>query len=212
MSEAKRAGGRPRDPDNDTAILQAALELLIERADGASIEQVAKRAGVARLTVYRRFANKEELLIKAVETARTIAAPRLAELASLSVEELVEAWALAMAQPGARNLLARLLGAPCRTIHGCSERTGRPISSRAARFSPSWWKRERDAGRLPADTDPELFQDTVAGTLFYRLMVNPVEVTVDQMRDYLRAVLLHQLGYRADPTATVPRRRDPQAE
>ncbi|GAA1678665.1 TetR/AcrR family transcriptional regulator [Fodinicola feengrottensis] len=211
MSEAKRAGGRPRDPDNDTAILQAALELLIERgADGASIEQVAKRAGVARLTVYRRFANKEELLIKAVETARTIAAPRLAELASLSVEELVEAWALAMAQPGARNLLARLLGTLPDNPRLFGTYWEAYIEPRRAIFAVVV-ERERDAGRLPADTDPELFQDTVAGTLFYRLMVNPVEVTVDQMRDYLRAVL-HQLGYRADPTATVPRRRDPQAE
>jgi AcrR family transcriptional regulator len=197
MSDQKRAGGRPRDPQNDAAILRAALELLIERGpDGTSIEQVAKRAGVARLTVYRRFANKDELLIKAVESARMSAAPQLAALAELSFDELIDALALAMSQPDARKLLARLVGTLPDNPRLFGTYWEMYVQPRRALFA-AVVERERDAGRLPASTDPQLFQDMVAGTLFYRLTVNPVEPTADQLRDYVRATLL-QLGYRPD--------------
>lgn len=195
MTAGKRAGGRPRDPDNDAAILAAALEMLIERGvDGTSIEQVAKRAGVARLTVYRRFATKEELLVSAVEAGRATAAPELADIAELSIDQLVDAWVQALMAPGARGLLARMIGTM-------------PDSSTLFR---SYWRshveprrklfleiiqRERSAGRLPADTDPELFQDLIAGAVIYRLVINPEVPTAAEFRSYLFQALA-QLGYR----------------
>ena len=73
-----RGRGRPRDPDIDTAILRAAFELFVERGiDGASIEQIAKRAGVGKLTVYRRWSSKEELLAQAIESLILLAHPQL---------------------------------------------------------------------------------------------------------------------------------------
>ncbi|MGV0659512.1 helix-turn-helix domain-containing protein, partial [Mycolicibacterium pulveris] len=54
MTTATPARGRPRDPALDTAILTAALELFIAQGISAmSIEQVAKRAGVGKPTIYR---------------------------------------------------------------------------------------------------------------------------------------------------------------
>ena len=65
--DAPRALGRPRDPKLDSAILVAALELLAsEGYDGLTIEAVAARAGVGKASVYRRFSNKEELVVEAV--------------------------------------------------------------------------------------------------------------------------------------------------
>ncbi|MFC7110976.1 helix-turn-helix domain-containing protein [Nonomuraea rubra] len=64
----RRGRGRPRDPETDAAILRAALELFIERGvEGTSMEQIAKRAGVGKLTVYRRWSTKEDLIAQAVE-------------------------------------------------------------------------------------------------------------------------------------------------
>ena len=63
--------GRPRDPVVDQAILRAALELFVEHGiAGASIERIAKRAGVAKTSVYRRWSSREALLAQAIETAR----------------------------------------------------------------------------------------------------------------------------------------------
>ena len=60
--------GRPRDPNVDEKILGAALELLAERGfKGATIRAIASRAGVGTPAIYRRHANREELLAVAVE-------------------------------------------------------------------------------------------------------------------------------------------------
>ena len=55
-------GGRAPDPAKDAAILRAARERFFERGFLAtSIEEVAARASVSKVTVYKRFATKEAL-------------------------------------------------------------------------------------------------------------------------------------------------------
>ncbi len=59
--------GRPRDSGIDARILNAACELFLEGgAKHASMEGVAKRAGVGKVTVYRRYANRREMLAAAL--------------------------------------------------------------------------------------------------------------------------------------------------
>ncbi len=61
--------GRPRDSAIDRRITNAAIELFLEGgAKHASMEGVAKRAGVGKVTVYRRYANRRELLVAAIRT------------------------------------------------------------------------------------------------------------------------------------------------
>ena len=57
--------GRPRDPAVDAAILDAAIEEIVERGmGGLSMESVALRAGVAKTTVYRRWAGTGDLALR----------------------------------------------------------------------------------------------------------------------------------------------------
>ena len=70
------AGQRRREPDGKRArIFSAALEIFCERGfHNATMDQVAERAGVAKGTVYRYFASKEELLRELFrEAARELA-------------------------------------------------------------------------------------------------------------------------------------------
>lgn len=61
--------GRPRDPSRDVAIVEATLALLAEGGYGAvTMEAVAARAGVGKATLYRRYPNKEQLVVDAVAT------------------------------------------------------------------------------------------------------------------------------------------------
>jgi AcrR family transcriptional regulator len=61
--DAVRRPGRPRSLEADTAIIDATLELIVTGGiDGLSVESVAARAGVGKATIYRRWANKDELV------------------------------------------------------------------------------------------------------------------------------------------------------
>jgi AcrR family transcriptional regulator len=111
--------GRPRSVDADRAIIDAVLEEVIAVGiDGMSIEQIAARAGVAKATVYRRWPNKEALLLDAVTGVQV----ELPTLAGVSVRddlvELVDSMRRRVAdaaQPG-ESLASRLY--PCMIAEG----------------------------------------------------------------------------------------------
>jgi len=71
-AEPARPPGRPRSPRADEAIVSAVLDLLTEgvSVDALSIEAVAARAGVGKATIYRRWSNKEALLVDAVRALK----------------------------------------------------------------------------------------------------------------------------------------------
>lgn len=83
--QERKAPGRPRNALADEAILKAVLDLLSEGQAVAaiSIEAVAARAGVGKATIYRRWANKEALIIDAVAAMKG----PLPELAGESVRD-----------------------------------------------------------------------------------------------------------------------------
>src|ERR1700754_3722021 len=71
-AQERKAPGRPRNAQADEAILEAVLELLSagQSAAAISIEAVAAKAGVGKATIYRRWPNKEALLIDAVQAMK----------------------------------------------------------------------------------------------------------------------------------------------
>ncbi|MFB7044424.1 TetR/AcrR family transcriptional regulator, partial [Streptomyces sp. NPDC056294] len=59
--------GRPRSTEADEAILEATRAALVELGwSKLTMGDVAGRAGVAKTTLYRRWANKSELVVDAV--------------------------------------------------------------------------------------------------------------------------------------------------
>jgi AcrR family transcriptional regulator len=70
--QERKAPGRPRNVQADEAIIEAAIALLASGMSGAalSIEAVAAKAGVGKATIYRRWPNKEALLVDAVGTMK----------------------------------------------------------------------------------------------------------------------------------------------
>ena len=79
-AEPIRRRGRPRDLDKLHAILDAASALFLERGiAGTTMESVAERACVSKMTVYGHFRDKPSLLSAVFE--RNIKAIRLPDLA-----------------------------------------------------------------------------------------------------------------------------------
>jgi AcrR family transcriptional regulator len=102
MDRGASAGGAPasnratRAAERRAAIVDAALEEFIARGFAATrLDDIAKRAGVAKGTIYLHFKDKESMF---EELVRTVIVPVVARLAALpppagSVRDLVEAFA-----------------------------------------------------------------------------------------------------------------------
>jgi len=61
--------GRPRDPDMDETILRATVELLSEVGYvRVTVADVARRAGVSKPAIYRRWSQKSQLVVEAMVT------------------------------------------------------------------------------------------------------------------------------------------------
>ncbi|MFC4562994.1 TetR/AcrR family transcriptional regulator [Nocardiopsis mangrovi] len=195
----RKRPGRPRDPEADTAILRAAVESLIERGvDQTSIEHVAKRAGVTKVTVYRRWRTKEDLLAHAIESVRDDlpnVAPRLTPGVPLTevIEQLLPQWGEALADPRFRSLSARLLAAG----------TSHPTLLNAYRTHHVLPRRERARAimlqaRLDRQIDPaadvDMLMDMMEGAIIHRLLLSIEPITPEEATRYLRR-LLAQAGF-----------------
>jgi AcrR family transcriptional regulator len=70
-TELRRLPGGRKDPEADRLILETTHRLLREQGyDRLTMDAVAREAGVARTTVYRRYRDKADLVSAAIETLR----------------------------------------------------------------------------------------------------------------------------------------------
>ncbi len=187
-----RGRGRPRDPETDAAILAAALELFVERGvEGTSMEQVAKRAGVGKLTLYRRWSSKEDLLAQAIEQwVRAEVTPSAAEVYALEPRDLVErvlpAAAEMAASTGFRALVARIMGSAV-SHPALMEVYWRHYILPRRELAAAMLRRAQQDGLVAADADLDVLIDMMAGAVTYRvLQPDPPDAT--EMLRYLRAV------------------------
>lgn len=198
MTEASGTRGRPRDAALDTAILRAALDLFITHGVGAmSIEQVARRAGVGKPTVYRRWSTKEQLVADAIERHVTVDIrwPTPEEIGVTPVQDLVRrnisAAARTATEPTFRALVAAVYGSA--VTHPLLMQTYwvHHIVPRRA-MTVLMLQRARDDGRIADDADLEVLVDMLAGAATYRVL-QPKPPTERQMRRYL-TTLYRQVG------------------
>ncbi len=189
MNKEKRKPGRPRSAEADSAIVEATLDLLDQGGvEAVKIEEVARRAGVARTTVYRRFPSRSDLVLGACEdvVSRYLRVPDTGAVRS-DVVELLTTLIHALTRTRARHVIPNLLAL----------RTADPKLEAATRVV---WERRRDAmvevlrrgvqrGELPADADPGLLADLLHGPLYYRLLVSGAPIGRGLAEEIADAVL-----------------------
>lgn len=163
--------GRPRDPRIDASVFEATLALLDEVGySGLSLEMVARRAGVGRPSLYRRWPNKAAVVVDALASAAgTDPAPdtgRLQEDLLAVQREMAALYNTAFARRVVPALLGDLAGQP--------DLAGR---FRAAYVSPRRasvcraLSRAQGRGEIPEGSDPELICDLLAGPLLLEAFV-----------------------------------------
>jgi AcrR family transcriptional regulator len=186
-----RRRGRPRSQAADQAILRAALKVFIESGvEGASIEQIADYAGVARTTLYRRWSSKEALIAQAIASARGEGERWAAERArsAKSVEPLIKALAQVVTRSEYKGLAARLIG----SVPGCPELmetywNNYLLPRRTAMLQLI--EAARDQGIVREDRDPEILLDLISGAIIHHLLVRPGNPTRTEMHAYLSRVM-----------------------
>jgi AcrR family transcriptional regulator len=194
----KNTAGRPRSAVVEQAIMQSALELFIEHGvAGASIERIAKRAGVAKTSIYRRWSNREALLAQAIEVFRNATGftiDLLDRTAPRDFAKLLISACEMTARPEIRKLVARLIGSfpdHPKLLEVYLETYFLPRRSAFIRAL----QRVQSAGLLAQDVDVGALADMLIGALVYRLLLSPrSESSVGELRDHVRR-LLRQTGF-----------------
>ncbi|MEV0612237.1 helix-turn-helix domain-containing protein [Nonomuraea sp. NPDC050404] len=195
-TRSARPPGRPRSQEADLAILAAALDLLIEQgAAQTSIEQVARRAGVTRATVYRRFADKTALLVRALEWANHDHDTELPGWRD--VEHMFADWAAHLAVPRNRRLLRRLFG----SVDDYPELvlTYRMVNGgRRAAAVREVLCRTRDLGLLPPGLDVPVVQEMLSAAVVNHVALHPDDEDPGRIAAYFMAIM-KQFGHREVP-------------
>lgn len=208
----RRADERPQE------LLDAALAVFVERGFAAArLEEVAKRAGVSKGTVYLYFSGKEDLLKALVQSA--------------IVPQLEHIEALARDHSGScRELLIKMVGAMWRGI-ALSPLSGIPklMLSEAGNFPDlarffleaviqrHWalMRRVMEEGmergefrRLPADLAVRIFIAPMMMAVFWKHSFMPLEETPLDMARYFDVALEMSLASIAAPAANTLERNE----
>ena len=173
MASAKVAKRRPggRSARVQAAAIAATLAELAEVGYAAlSLESVARRAGVHKTTLYRRWGTREELVLESMlaRAGEQISVPDTGSLR----QDLLE-----LASTAAANAASPEVAAMARAVAGESPRDGR-LAAANRRF---WAERlaldavivERaiERGEAAVGTDPELVIEAVLGPIHLRLLL-----------------------------------------
>ncbi|MFV0133568.1 TetR/AcrR family transcriptional regulator [Streptomyces sp. HMX87] len=197
-----RAGrtGRPRSAAADAAILAATRAALVELGwSKLTLSDVAMRAGVAKTTLYRRWAGKNQLVVDAVaELFDELELPDTGSLAA-DIEGVVLQFAAILARPEAKSGLMAVVAESTRD-DALRERIRESIVERQKRLVVQGRARAQARGELPAESDAaeaartaDLVFDVVAGAVVHRTLVSAEPADEEWVRGFTR-VLLTGLG------------------
>jgi AcrR family transcriptional regulator len=188
--------GRPRSAAADQAIAQAAIASLIEDGyAGLTMAGVAHRAGVSTATLYRRFHDKDELVIASLEHFSERRAP--VDTGSLlgDLRAVLSRIGEALAGDGGR-ILEGLMSETLR-----NRDLGERIRSRLVPGQHDQLRaildRAYGRGELPCEVDVDLAESIIAGPLYHRMLIAVRPVTTDVIES-LVPVLARALGAEVD--------------
>jgi len=192
-----RAAGRPRSTTADTAILAATREALVELGwSKLTLGDVATRAGVAKTTLYRRWAGKNELVVDAVaELFDELELPDRGSLAA-DIEGVVLQFAAILARPEAKSGLMAVVAESVRD-EALRERIRESIVDRQKCLVVEGRARAQARGELPPESDPseaartaDLIFDVVAGAVVHRTLVSAEPADENWVHSFTQVLLL----------------------
>lgn len=188
----RRPGGRAERVR--TAVLGAASELLDEVGyDALTFDEVARRAGVHRTTVYRRWPTKPELVSDAVglQASEHVPIPDTGTLAG-DLRELGRAVvANITSEVGARR--SRSIVGAASSSDELSQQVYALMRNRLQMSVPIV-ERAIERGELPPGIEPRRLLDPIVGTVWFRLLLTGEPTTSDDL-DTIVAMVVAGAGH-----------------
>ncbi|KAA8887251.1 TetR/AcrR family transcriptional regulator [Nocardia colli] len=183
MTDSPRvpAGAAVMQPQVTTAITRAAFAELAEVGYGKlTMEGVARRAGVSKPTLYRRWATKEQLVLALVEQV-AVAAAEVPDTGSLrgDLRAFLEVTAAGFSHPLASRIIPDLLAEGIRTpaVADALQAVGLGRREKVGQIL----RRGIDRGELPAGLDLELALDLCIAPLFWRRLLGGEPTSPDYL-------------------------------
>lgn len=181
---------RPRDPHIEERILDAAQQLIDQHGlAGATMEAIAERAGVGKPTIYRRFANRDEVVMAVNARASIPVEPVDTGSLQGDIRAVVHNIVPTVNTPAQRATMGPQLGRAIadddanrvfqETVSGSSDVYMRPI-----------WERGLARGEIDPGLDYDIARTVLGTSVIFSLTLYRIdESSLDQIADmWVRSV------------------------
>lgn len=184
--------GRPRDPQTQRDIMAATRELLVRDGyDQLSIDAIARRAGVSRPTIYRRWPSKAHIVFDAAfgdadgTGAFTASGDFGTDLRTFGRAAL-DFWRTPVVDAAALGILAERRRDPALHI-----RTQQLLDEQTRKALGALVTRGIEQGAVRPDVDVDMLYELLIGTVFYTVQVqNSSEADAERVMANLCALVV----------------------
>ncbi|MBB4738583.1 AcrR family transcriptional regulator [Actinoplanes octamycinicus] len=192
MATVKRApaGAAVLRNDITVAIRNAVMSELAEVGYGRlSIEAVARRAGVGKTAIYRRWSNKLEMVLEIITevAGRKVPLPDTGSFAG-DLDLLMMIVSKALQHRVASQIIPDLMAEAARNPQ-IAETLQRVLRTHQQAVGEKLVGQAIARGELPEDTDPEVAVDLILGPLYWRLAVSRQPMSDDYLERLAASVL-----------------------
>ncbi|ALI28568.1 Transcriptional regulator, TetR family [Mycolicibacterium fortuitum] len=190
-STPRRTSGGPVLLDDVTAAIETAFfeELAAVGYGRLSVDAVAKRAGVGKAAIYRRWKSKQDLAVDLV-TKVAVAAIDVPDTGTLrgDIRAYLQNGREALTHRLARTIIPDLLAEAARDPDYSATIAGQirePRRLKAAQL----FERARQRGEIADDADIDVALDTIGGALYWRQSVMQIDADDDYLDRLTDAIL-----------------------
>ncbi|TPW95044.1 TetR/AcrR family transcriptional regulator [Mycolicibacterium fortuitum] len=190
-STPRRTSGGPVLLDVVTAAIETAFfeELAAVGYGRLSVDAVAKRAGVGKAAIYRRWKSKQDLAVDLV-TKVAVAAIDIPDTGTLrgDIRAYLQNGREALTHRLARTIIPDLLAEAARDPDYSATIAGQirePRRLKAAQL----FERARQRGEIADDADIDVALDTIGGALYWRQSVMQIDADDDYLDRLTDAIL-----------------------
>jgi len=184
--------GRPRDSEVDDKIIRSTLDLLSKNTpESLSIESISKHAGVGKTSIYRRYKNKDDIVVAALSKVKTVDLKDLdfSKSALEVILQISDRFIQTYNNPTGRSMIAmsvNTLIADEQLSNKYWDNTATPLILRLVKVI----RKLQDQNKLSNELDSEIISETLTSIFMAQFLLLPqsqVKKSLERILTYLFA-------------------------